>query len=142
MYYFEEIRLVEHSKLLRQVKILQKMCQLHSYLKKNFFFTFFEILCEIDIQKTQDFLTQNDTYFVPRDHNPPNSPQIRPIENFFGILKQHVYAGNWSAKSREGLIRRIKKCVAEIDMTMVIKMFQNLKPKIIQANINGLDSLL
>ena len=43
---------------------------------------------------------------------------------------------------REGLIRRIKKCVAEIDMTMVIKMFQNLKPKIIQANINGLDSLL
>ena len=76
MYYFEEIRLVEHSKLLRQVKILQKMCQLHSYLKKNFFFTFFEFLCEIDVQKTQDFLTQNDTYFVPRDHNPPNSPQI------------------------------------------------------------------
>ena len=49
--------------------------------KKNFF-TFFEFLCEIDVQKTQDFLTQNDTYFVPRDHNPPNSPQIRPIENF------------------------------------------------------------
>ena len=110
--------------------------------EKKFFFIFYEFLCEIDIQKTQDFLTQNDTYFVPRDHNPPNSPQIRPIENFFGILKQHVYAGNWSAKSREGLIRRIKKCVAEIDMTMVIKMFQNLKPKIIQANINGLDSLL
>ena len=39
-------------------------------------------------------------------------------------------------------IRRVKKCVAEIDMTMVIKMFQNLKPKNIQANINGLDSLL
>ena len=82
MYYFEEIRLVEHSKLLRQVKILQKMCQLHSYLKKKIFFTLFEFLCEIDVQKTQDFLTQNDTYFVPRDHNPPNSPQIRPIENF------------------------------------------------------------
>ena len=90
-----------------------------------------------------NFLTQNDIYFVPRDHNPPNSPQIRPIENFFGILKQLVYAGNWSAKSRESLIRRIKKCMAEIDMTtMVIKMFENLKPKINQANINGLDSLL
>ena len=87
-------------------------------------------------------MTKNDIYFVPRDHNPPNSPQIRPIENSFGILKQHVYAGNWSAKSRESLICRIKKCVAKIDMTMVIKMFQNLKPKIIQANINGLDSLL
>ena len=93
--------------------------------------------------KNSRFLTQNDTYFVPGEHNPPNSPQIRQIENFFGILKQHLYAGNWFAKSREGLIRRIKKCVAEIDMTtMVIKMFENLKPKINQANINGLDSIL
>ena len=75
MYYFEEIRLVEHSKLLRQVKILQKMCPLHSHLKKKNF-TFFEFLREIHAKKTQDFLTQNDIYFVPRDHNPPNSPQI------------------------------------------------------------------
>ena len=89
------------------------------------------------------FYVRSESYFVPQDHNPPNSPQIRSIENIFGILKQHVYAGNWSAKSRENLICRIKKCVAEIDMTtMVIKMFENLKPKINQANINGLDSLL
>ena len=40
MYYFEEIRLVEHSKLLRQVKILQKMCPLNSHLKKKKNFTF------------------------------------------------------------------------------------------------------
>ena len=40
MYYFEEIRLVEHSKLLRQVKILQKMCPLHSHLKKKNFHIF------------------------------------------------------------------------------------------------------
>ena len=57
------------------------------------------------------------------------------------VVQSSVKEG-FTAKSREGLIRRIKKCVAEIDMTMVIKMFQNLKPKIIQANINGLDSLL
>ena len=25
-------------------------------------------------------------FFVPQDHNPPNAPQIQPIENFFGIL--------------------------------------------------------
>ena len=71
------------------------------------------------------------------------APKFHQLRFFFGILKQHVYAGNWSAKSRESLICRIKKCVAEIDMTtMVIKMFENLKPKINQANINGLDSLL
>ena len=71
------------------------------------------------------------------------APKFDQLRIFFGISKQHVYAGNWSAKSRESLIRRIKKCMAEIDMTtMVIKMFENLKPKINQANINGLDSLL
>ena len=36
------------------------------------------------------------------------------LKFFFAILKQHVYAGNWSAKNREGLICRIKKCVQEI----------------------------
>jgi len=32
-------------------------------------------------------------------------PQIRPI--VFAILKQHVYAGNWSDKNREGLIQKM-----------------------------------
>ena len=45
-------------------------------------------------------------------------------------------------KNREGLIRRIKKCVSEIDMNMIIKMFDNLPPKIIKAKNHGLDSLL
>ena len=60
----------------------------------------------------------------------------------FCNLKQHVYAGNWSAKNREGLICRIEKCVREIDMNMIIKMFDNLPPKIIKAKNHGLDSLL
>ena len=55
MYYFEEIRLVEHSKLLRQVKILQKMCQLHSYLKKNFFSHFLNFYVKLTYKKLKIF---------------------------------------------------------------------------------------
>ena len=40
------------------------------------------------------------------------------------------------------LIRRIKKCVQEIDMDMIIKMFDNLPQKIIQAKNNGFQRLL
>ena len=29
--------------------------------------------------------------FVPKDMNPPNVPQARPIENFWGDLSQRVY---------------------------------------------------
>ena len=51
---------------------------------------------------------KNGIAYVKKEENPPNAPQIRPIENYWGILKMKVYDGNWSAKDREALIRRIK----------------------------------
>ena len=72
-------------------------------------------------------MKENSLTFVPKLHNPPSAPQIRPIEAFWSILKQKVYSGNWSAKDRPQLIRRIKKCMLEIDPDIITKMFQNLK---------------
>ena len=37
---------------------------------------------------------------------PPNAPQIRPIESYWGILEMNVYDGNWTAQTRDHLIRR------------------------------------
>ena len=59
--------------------------------------------------------------------NPPNAPMIRPIENYWAILKMHAYEGNWTTKSRESMIRRIKKKQQEINQDIVIKMLENLK---------------
>ena len=73
---------------------------------------------------------------------PPSAPQIRPIENYWGILKMKVYEGNWSAKNREALIRRIKMKQKEINQDIVIKMFEKLKQKVHDANQNGLSSLV
>ena len=53
-------------------------------------------------------------------------PKSNVSKTFFAILKQHFYDGNWSAKNREGLIRRIQ----EIDMNMIIKMVDNLLQKL------------
>ena len=92
--------------------------------------------------KTLECLTENGIFYVPKDHNPPNAPQIRTIENFFGILKQRVYEGHWSAKTREQLIRRIKKCISELDFDVGIKMFDKLDEKLQKAYKNGLDSSL
>ena len=46
------------------------------------------------------------------------------------------------SKSRESMIRRIKKKQQEINHDIVIKMFENLKAKVHVANQNGLSSLL
>ena len=48
---------------------------------------------------------------------------------------------NWSAKNRDQLIRKIRKCAKEFDMAPIIKMFDNLKAKIRKANQHGLRSL-
>ena len=36
--------------------------------------------------------------FLPKIINPVNTPKLRPIEDFWGILKTNVYENNWSAK--------------------------------------------
>ena len=87
-------------------------------------------------------MRKNGIAYVEKDENPPNAPQIRPIGNYWGILNMKVYEGNWSAKDREALIRRIKIKQKEINQGTVIKMFENLKEKVHMANENGLTSLL
>ena len=73
---------------------------------------------------------------------PPNAPQIKPIENYWGILKMKVYEGNRTAQTRDHLIRRIKMKQKEINQDIVIKMFDNLKGRVHVANENGLQSLM
>ena len=38
-------------------------------------------------------------------------------------------------------LRRIKKCVQEIDTDIILKMFDNLLPKIFETKKNDLESL-
>ena len=89
-----------------------------------------------------DYLESEGIYTVPKNLNPPNAPQIRPIEMFWGALKQKVYDKNWTAKNRDQLIKKIKKCAKEMNSEIYIKMFEKLREKINEANENGLDSLL
>ena len=93
-------------------------------------------------ESSQNWMKNNNLTFVPKHSNPPNAPQIRPIEAFWAILKMKVYEGNWSAKNRDQLIRRIKKSIQEIDMEIIVKMFKNLKDKIHYAKEHGLESLI
>ena len=89
----------------------------------------------------QDWMREQDLYFIAKEDNPPATPQIRPIEQFWSMLKAKVYENNWSAKNREQLIRKIQKCAREFDMDPIIKMFDHLKAKIKKADEHGLRSL-
>ena len=75
-------------------------------------------------------------------NKPPNAPQIRPIENYWGIIKMKVYEGNWTTQTRDHLIQRIKMKQKEINQDIVIKMFDNVKGRVHVADQNGLQSLM
>ena len=53
----------------------------------------------------------------------PDAPQIRPIENYWGILKMKVYEGNWKAKTKNHLIRQLKK---KIDCNIFTSFFYKI----------------
>ncbi|XP_065654663.1 uncharacterized protein LOC136081287 [Hydra vulgaris] len=58
-------------------------------------------------------------YYVDKESNPPNVPQARPIENFWGHLAQKVYEGDWQALPEQVLIDRIKLKLQEIDLNFL-----------------------
>jgi len=79
---------------------------------------------------------------VPKDMNPPNCPQLRPIEDFWGILKQLVYAKGWEATTHIQLQRRIRYCLRKVDVQTVQKMMSSVKSKIRRARASGVETMV
>ena len=71
--------------------------------------------------------------FVAKGDNPPNVPQLRPIENLWGILKSRVYDGDWKAKTEHQLKLRTKKCLREHDWNVVRNRMSSVKTKMRKA---------
>ena len=80
--------------------------------------------------------------FVEKRLNPPNIPQARPIENFWGCLAQKVYEGGWEAKTEQQLIRRIDSKINEFMLKDVEKLMRGVKAKVKSISEDGVFSYL
>jgi transposase len=67
---------------------------------------------------------------VSKDHNPPNLPQCRPIENFWGILKQKVYENGWEAENTAQLKRRITRTLQTMDTSFLRRDFASVRTRL------------
>lgn len=81
-------------------------------------------------KETQALLNTLAIPFVPKDANPPNLPQCRPIENFWAALKAAVYQGGWEATSVPQLKRRITACVKNIPLTSLQRDFASVRKRL------------
>jgi hypothetical protein len=75
--------------------------------------------------------------FVEKECNPPNIPQCRPIENFWGSLKSKVYQGGWEAQSVPQLKRRIIKILKTMDQSSLREDFRTIKKRLRSLNRDG-----
>ena len=75
--------------------------------------------------------------FVPKENNPPNCPQLRPIENFWAILKRKVYAGGYVPANIDALQQKIERTIKSIEIEVFEALFANLPKKIRKASEVG-----
>ena len=68
------------------------------------------------------FFDEKNINYVKKKDNPPNVPELRPIEDFWGILKGLVYEGNWQAENHDQLEKRIKSCLAKLNKELVQRL--------------------
>jgi hypothetical protein len=90
---------------------------------------------------TVAWMEQNVNYVV-KAINPPNVPQARPIENFWGCLAQKVYEGGWESTTEQQLIRRIESKLKEFDLNYVKSLMAGVKAKLRSIAKDGVYSYL
>jgi transposase len=71
--------------------------------------------------------------YVHKEENPPNVPQLRRIERFWAYLKAKVYANNWTAKTPEELIKKVKKELKTFTLNYCQTLLANTKTLVRKA---------
>ena len=92
-------------------------------------------------QDTLKLLKEAPMSFVPHGQNPPNVPQVRPIEDFWCLVKQGVYKWGWEAKSETTLKARIRKVLTEIDEEVPRRMTERVGERVRAADQQGAATL-
>lgn len=101
------------------------------YYKKDNEFIFWPDLARSHYAKSViDFLKLKKIKVVPKDINPANVPEARPIENFWGDLKRLVYENNWRAENLEELEARIRYCYSKMNKEIFLTQIKHLSKKL------------
>jgi len=86
-------------------------------------------------------LRNNNVNFVQKIDNPANVPKVRPIENFWGFLKQIVYENGWEAQTIPQLRAKINLCLSRIDKSFVQRTFSSVHQRLDFVRRHGIEKL-
>lgn len=80
--------------------------------------------------------------YVPKRLNPPNVPQLRPIEDFWANLKRKVYSNSYVAPNTTLLKLKIKKELRLFDKNGTMEAMRAVPLKCRNSNRMGVNSSL
>lgn len=86
---------------------------------------------------TVNLLENLNVRYIPKSCNPPNSPQLRPIETFWARLKDKVYDGGWEAETERQLKQRIRAKVKELKPEESQILFRSVRKRIRKSADGG-----
>ena len=72
----------------------------------------------------------NKVDFVPKHMNPPNCPQFRPIEKYWGIMKGYLRKSGKVVKNNDLLKKEWEKTSKKVTPKVVQNLMSSIKPKV------------
>ena len=79
---------------------------------------------------TMKWYEANEVAYVKRIHNPPNSPELRPIERYWAILKRNLKKRSSAAADIKSFKTKLDGAIKSIDMKVVQNLMGGVKGKV------------
>lgn len=80
--------------------------------------------------QTIQWYNDNQVRFVPKEHNPPNSPEVRPVEKFWAIIKRKLIKSFKPAKNMNDFKKKWKIAVKMVGEAGVKTLMAHVKQKV------------
>lgn len=74
---------------------------------------------------------------MAKERNPPNVPQVRPIETFWAHFKSRIFKNGFKPKSIEDLKKRAKLTIRTFDKDYFERLMKSVPKKVRQADSRG-----
>ena len=92
--------------------------------------------------KTTALLEEFGVTFIAREENPPCVPQLRSIENCWGIIKQEVHRHRWKASTEQQLKDRIRLALRSMGEEVPRKLRERVPGRVRRSNQRGISGSL
>ena len=81
-------------------------------------------------KKTVKWYIDNNVDYIPKEYNPPNCPQFRPIEKFWAIMKLKLKKSGGSIKNVKTMRSSWKRFASKVEPNVVQNLMRSIKKKV------------